>query len=190
MSHWFSGWKLWPDAQKGPVDHAYRQRAWIRPYSLGIPRLMVSAFGVLVFMLPMLSAIIVLFSPGSALLYRLLIAGCFALIAFGVATVVGRIYATGVYVNDFGLRIITVRGMLSFPWTGVVDVSSAAARVKVLGLPLLHANGDLVVVTTRDGGPTTTPLTSLGLDFLGRREGYETAALAVERWWRDTRGPA
>jgi hypothetical protein len=190
VSHWFSGWKLWPDAPKGPVDHAYRQRAWIRPYSPGLPRLMVSAFGVLVFMLPMYSAIIILLSPGTPLVQRLLITASFALIAFGVATFVGRIYATGVYVNDFGLRLITVRGMLSLPWSEVVDVSSAAGRVKVLGLPLLRFNGELVVVTTRDGGPMSAPLTSRGLDFFGRREGYATAALAIERWWRDTRGDA
>jgi hypothetical protein len=148
---------------------------------------MLSAAGVLVFMLPMWSAILILLASSAPLLYRLLITGSFALIAFGVATVVGRIFATGVYVNDFGLRVITVRGMWSLPWAKVVDVSSASGRVRVLGVPLLRANGELVIVTTRDGGLMSTPLTSRGLDFFGRREGYEAASLAMERWWRDTR---
>ena len=185
MSHWFSGWKLWPDVPKGPVDHAYQQLEWIRPYRPGFPRLVLSAIGVLVFMLPMLSVIIVLLSPGTSLIFRLVFAGSFALIAFGVATLVGRIFATGVYVNDLGLRILTVRGMVSHRWTEVVDVSSAPGRVKVLGLPFVRKTGEAVIVTSRDGGPIVTPLTSLGLDFLGRREGYEAAALTTERWWRD-----
>jgi hypothetical protein len=185
VSHWFSGWKLIPDSPKGPVDGAYRQVKLMRPYRPGFPRILMSAMGVVVFLIPMYSAIIILLSPGTPLVPRLLFAGSLALIASGTAILVSRLFSAGVYVSDGGLRIVTIRRMLSIPWSDVADVSSATSRTEILSVPFAKTTGQLVVVTTRDGGPLRTPVTSTGLDFLGRAEAYDAAALALERWWRD-----
>lgn len=190
MNHWFSGWKLWPDSPKGPVDGAYRQTAWLRPYRPGAPRILLSVAGVLVFMLPMYSAIIILLTPGVPLVPRLLVVASLALIAFGIGILVARFFASGVYVNDNGLRLVTLRGMQSLSWREVADISSAQARTPIMGLPFARAPGELVVVTMRDTGPVRTTMTSTGLDFVGRPEAYDAAALAVERWWRDAGGEA
>lgn len=190
MSHWFQGWKLQPNAPRGPVDDEYRQLRWLKPYRIGIARSVLSMFGVVVFMIPMYITIIVLLSPGTALVPRLVITGSFALITTGVGIVVARLFATGVYVNDLGIRVISTRGLTALPWSDVADISSADGRVRVLGLPLVHTQGHFVVVTTRDHGPVRTPVTSTGLDFFGRAEAYDAAALALERRWRDAGGEA
>ena len=185
MSHWFSGWKLVPDNPKGPVGREYHQIRLLRPYRPGLPRIVLSILGVVVFLIPMYSSLIILLGSGTPLIPRLLIAGSFALIAFGIGILVSRFFTAGVYVNDNGIRIVMMRKMLSVPWGEVVDVSSAASRTEVLGIPFARTTGHVVVVTTRDGGPVRTPVISTGLDFLGRLEAYDAAALAVERWWRD-----
>jgi hypothetical protein len=185
VSHWYSGWKFWPEAPKGPVGAAYRQLTWLRPYRPGFPRILLSVIGVIGFLIPMYSAIIVLLNPSSPLVPRLLVAGSVGLIAAGVGILVARFFATGIYVNDLGIRVVTMRGMVSLPWTDVADVSNSDGRTGVLGLPFGSTNGHVVVLTTRDSGPVTTPVTSTGLDFVGRDEAYDAAALAVERWWRD-----
>ncbi|MEO8329878.1 MAG: PH domain-containing protein [Candidatus Nanopelagicales bacterium] len=185
MSHWFSGWRLQPDASPGPLDAAFSQRALIRPYRPGPLRHLASAVGVIVVLIPMYSAIIVLFNPENQLFIRLITALSLGLIACGLGTLVGRLFATGVYVNDSGLRVVTMRRMVSVPWSRVVDVSTTAARLPLLGFPAVRSVGNAVFVTTRDGGPIRTPVTSRSMDFLGRSEAFDAAALAVERWWRD-----
>jgi len=187
VSHWFSGWKLQPDDEPGPVDEKYHQRAWLRPYRAGALRFFLSGVGVLLFFLPMYTAIIVLFNPDTVVSTRLLTAGSLVLIAIGLGGLVGRFFSTGVYVNDNGIRIVTVRRMISLPWTKIADVSNASGPVRLCGIPLIRMNGECVVVTTVDDGPVRTPMTSRSLDFLGRAESFDAAALAVERWWRDTR---
>lgn len=184
MSHWFEGWR--PRAAKGgPVDGAYRQVKWIRPYRPGPWRVVAFLLGGVAFFIPMFSSLIVLLTAQSALGPRLLVSASLALIAIGVGIVVGRLFATGVYVNDSGVRVLTIRSMVTLPWTDVADLSDASARVPVLGLAFLPTSGHAVVLTTRDGGPVRTPVTSKGLDFFGRAQAYDAAALALERWWRD-----
>jgi hypothetical protein len=141
-------------------------------------------------MVPMYSAIIFLLAPGLPLVPRLLVVGSFTLVAFGIGVLVARFFASGVYVSDDGLRLVTLRGMRSMPWREVADVSSAQARTPVLGVPFARTHGQQVVVTMRDTGPVQTTMTSTGLDFVGRSEAYDAAALTVERWWRDAGGEA
>jgi Bacterial PH domain len=157
----------------------------MRPYRPGAPRILLSILGVIVFMIPMYSAIIILLAPGLPLVPRLLVVGSFALVATGIGVLVARFFAAGVYVNDDGLRLVTLRGMRSMPWGEVADISSAEARTPILGVPFARTPGQLVVVTLRDTGPVRTTMTSTGLDFVGRPEAYDAAALTVERWWRD-----
>jgi hypothetical protein len=185
VSHWRSGWKFWPDSPKGPVDDAFRQVAWVRPYRVGFPRVAaVVLLGLLVSYVAS-GGVLVLFSPGPPLLERGLFALVMLPVAVGLGVLVGRLFASGVYVNDEGLRLVTARRTLTARWPEVVDVSDVEGGVGLLGLPAPRLPGRVVVVTLRDLGPVRTPLTSAGPDFLGRAEAYAMAAGAVERWWRD-----
>jgi hypothetical protein len=169
MSHWFTGWKFWPDRAKGPVGDAYRQVAWIRPYRPGPLRVTIAVLGILVTTLPAIIAFSTLLSPGP-FVPRLVYGAAFGLIATGLAIAVTRFFAVGVYVNDAGLRILTMRAVAVFPWRLVTDVSTTSGRV---------------VVTVRDDGPFATPVHRRSPDFLGRPEPFAMASLAIERWWRD-----
>jgi hypothetical protein len=169
MSHWFTGWKFWPDRAKGPVGDAYRQVAWIRPYRPGPLRVTIAVLGILVTTLPAIIAFSTLLSPGP-FVPRLVYGAAFGLIATGAAIAVTRFFAVGVYVNDAGIRILTMRAVAVYPWRLVTDVSTASRGV---------------VVTVRDGGPIATPVHRRSPDFLGRPEPFAMASLAIERWWRD-----
>ncbi len=114
MSHWFTGWKFWPDRAKGPVGDAYRQVAWIRPYRPGPLRVTIAVLGILVTTLPAIIAFSTLLSPGP-FVPRLVYGAAFGLIATGLAIAVTRFFAVGVYVNDAGLRILTMRAVAVFP---------------------------------------------------------------------------
>lgn len=192
MSHWRSGWKFWPDPPKHPVGSAFRQTRWIRPYRPGFPRVAAVVLLALFVSQVVVAGLLVLATPGAPLLERTLVSASILLIATGLGIVVGRLFSSGVYVNDDGLRLVTPRRTLTAPWAEVVDVSDVSGRRGLLGLPQPRLPGRGVVVTVRDLGPVLTPLTSVGADFLGRPEGYDMAAAAVERWWRDAgqRAPA
>ncbi|HUV47861.1 MAG TPA: hypothetical protein VMX11_02685 [Actinomycetes bacterium] len=178
MSHWFTGWKLWPDRPKGPVGAAFRQVTWIRPYRPGPLRVAVAIIGIFVTVVPAFLAFSVLLSPGPVTA-RLVYGGAFGLIATGLAITFARFFAVGVYVNDAGVRILTMRAMAVHPWRLVTDVSTTPAK----GRP--EGTGDRVVITVRDTGPVATPVHRRSPDFLGRPEQFQMASLAIERWWRD-----
>lgn len=185
MSHWRSGWKFWPDPPKGPVGDAYRQVRWIRPYRIGFPRVAaVVGLGLLVSQVAVVG-VLALLAAGGPLLERALVGAATLLVAFGLGVLVARLYASGVYVNDGGVRVVTPRRTLTAPWSEVVDVSEVAGRQGVLGLPVPAVPGHAVVLTLRDLGPVRTQVTSVGADFLGRPEAYAMASGSVERWWRD-----
>jgi hypothetical protein len=176
MSHWYTGWKLWPERRKGPVDDAYRQVAWIRPYRPGPVRIAISLVGVLITTPPSLLAVSALFSAGPVL-DRLIVATAFGLITAGLMIAVTRFFAVGVYVNDAGVRIMTLRTVAVFPWRLVTDVSTTGSPAT--------GDGSRVIITVRDVGPISTPVHRHSPDFLGRPESFAMASLAIERWWRD-----
>lgn len=178
MSHWFTGWKFWPDRPKGRVGSDYRQVTWIRPYRPGPLRVTIVIIGVFVTVVPAFLAFSTLLSPGPVV-GRLVFAASFGLIATGLAIGFSRFFAVGVYVNDAGVRILTMRAMAVHPWRHVADVSTTTMNAEPDG------KGDRVVITLRDGGPVATPVHRRSPDFLGRPEQFQMAALAVERWWRD-----
>ena len=86
MSHWFAGWKFWPDRAKGPVGEAYRQVTWIRPYRPGPLRVLRGARRP-AHDLPALIAFSILLSPGP-FVPRLVYGAAFGLIAAGLAIAV------------------------------------------------------------------------------------------------------
>ena len=185
MSYWRSGWKFWPDRPPGPVDDAYHQVTWIRPYRPGFPRVAVVVLLALVISYFAAGAVLVVLAPSLPLVERGAVALVVGPVVAGLAILVGRLFASGVYVNDYGLRMVTVRRTLTSSWGEVVDVSDVRSSAGLLGWPAPRVPADSVVVTLRDLGPISTPVTSVGADFLGRREAYDMAAGAVERWWRD-----
>jgi hypothetical protein len=176
MSHWFSGWKFWPDRPQGPVDDAYRQVKWIRPYRPGPIRIAISLAGVLFTTAPSFLTIGALLSPGPVV-DRLIVATAFGLITAGLMIAITRFFAVGVYVNDAGVRIMTLRTVVVYPWRLVADVSTT-------GNPA-DGQGGRVIITVRDVGPLATPVHRSSPDFLGRPEAFAMASLAIERWWRD-----
>lgn len=187
MSYWRSGWRFWPEPAKHPVGAAYRQVRWVRPYRPGFPRVMAVALLALIVSQVAVVAVLILVTPGAPLVDRLLLGSAALAATVGVGMLLGRTFASGVYVNDAGLRLVTVRRTLTAGWGEVVDVSDVEGRQALLGVPILSLSGRAVVVTFRDLGPVRTPLTSVGPDFLGRAEAYDMAAGAVERWFSETR---
>lgn len=180
MSYWFTGWKFWPDRPRGPVGSEFRQVTWIRPYRPGPLRVAIALLGIVVTTLPALTAFSALLASGPVV-PRLVFTLSFGLIAAGLAILVTRFFAVGVYVNDAGVRIATIRTMAVYPWRLVTDVSVAtrgSARSD-------GTEGDVVVITVRDLGTIATPVHRRSPDFLGRHEAFTMASAAVERWWRD-----
>jgi len=180
MSHWFTGWKFWPERPKGPVGANYRQVKWIRPYRPGPIRIVLTGVGLIFTVLPALLASSALLAPGP-LLAKFTFALIFGLPAAGLAIAVSRFLAVGVYVNDAGVRIMTMRAVAVYPWRLVTDVSTRTRDAAD------STEGDLVIITVRDVGPLATPVRKNSPDFLGRREAFTMASMAVERWWRDAR---
>jgi hypothetical protein len=178
MSTWFTGWKFWPDKPKGPVGSDYRQVKWVRPYRPGPIRVLVTGLGLLITVLPALLAMGALLSPGP-IIPRFTYMLIFGLPAAGLAILVSRFLAVGVYVNDAGVRIMTMRTIKVFPWRLVTDVSTRSRGDNA------EAEGDLVVITVRDSGPMVTPVRRMSPDFLARGEAFTMASMAIERWWRD-----
>lgn len=188
VSHWRSGWKFWPDRPKGPVDSAYRQVRWVQPYRPGFPRVAFTLGVGLIASYPLAVALVVAFGPTVSFTSRVLFLLTVVLPFIGLMLAVGRGFTTGVYVNDAGMRVVTVRRTLVVSWADVVDVSTVAAHTRWVGVPFVMVPGQVVVVTLRDSGPFRTPITSRGPDFVGRAEAFDMAAGAVERWWRDAGG--
>jgi hypothetical protein len=178
MSTWFTGWKFWPDKPKGPVGSDYRQVKWIRPYRPGPLRWLVTGIGLFITVVPTMLAMGALLSPGP-IIPRFTYALIFGLPAAGLTILVTRFLAVGVYVNDAGVRIMTMRHIRVFPWRLVTDVSTRTRG----GTD--DTEGDLVVITVRDSGPIATPVRRISPDFLARSEAFTMASMAIERWWRD-----
>ncbi|MFZ0325368.1 MAG: hypothetical protein WAN48_14710 [Actinomycetes bacterium] len=190
MSYWRSGWKLWPDQPQGPVDDAFRQVPWVRPYRPGFPRVaFVVACAVLAFY-PLSMGMLLALSPAVPVTARLVFLVGVVLPMVGVLIALGRGFASGVYVNDAGLRVVLLQRTVVAPWSDVVDVSVVRSRARGVGIPFVVVPAEVVVVTLRDTGPFRTSLTSVGPDFVGRAESFAIASGAVERWWRDAGGEA
>ena len=104
----------------------------------------------------------------------------------GVVWLTGRVLLAGVYVADAGVALRGVGVTRRYRWCDVVDVRRVPARCRLLGLaPRVRA--ERVVLVLRDGTDVATPVTGVSPDFLGRAEAFDIAALALDRWWAETR---
>jgi hypothetical protein len=116
-----------------------------------------------------------------------LIAAVMTLVIGGSLALLGsRLMATGVWVNDFGVRIYGLVRSERIPWASVADVRRVHGSTRLLGSPL-RASGDAVWIVLLDGSDRETPVTDRGADFLGRAEAYDMASGAIERWFEETR---
>lgn len=172
-----------PDRHR-PVDADYVQ---VRPVRLHRPGPWRSALVVVLAVLTTWSALAAAVAVVGA---RGLLVKAVVLVAVGlpVAALVwltSRVLAAGPYVTDHALRHNRVLSHTEVEWADVVDVRRVPGPVRMLGIGP-HVEGEQVVVVLRDGSELGTTLTTHSPDFLRRAEAYDVAALALERWWRDT----
>jgi len=180
-----SGWKFWPEREPGPVDDRFVQDKWVRPYRPGPVRVLATFLvGTVAVFTGFTGFLAVLAEPVAwvrlvNLLFTVVVAGSLAV--FG-----SRILAAGVWVNDFGVRILGLVRNDELPWGSVADVRRVDGQARLLGSPL-RRRGDTVWIVLADGTDRETPLSDVGPDFLARSEAYDMAAMAVERWFEETK---
>lgn len=175
-----------PDPNR-PLDDDYVQRKWVRLYRPGpwrtaviVPTVLVLAFLTAVAMVAALSV------PGSLAgrAFGLLVMAAFVAV---LGTITARVMTVGVYVNDAAIRLLTLRSTRVVPWSRVVDVRRVPGPQPLLGMPWLPRHGERVLLVLADGSDLPTPVTTMSPDFAGRAEAYDVSALALERWWHDSR---
>lgn len=179
------GWKFWPDKEPGPLDHAYVQHRWIRPYRPGPIRVAAAlAIGSCAAYLAFTGYLAALSQPS---VIGRIVGILLAIAVAGVpAWTAARLLAVGVYVTDFGVRVLGMLRSDELTWPAVADVRRVPGQVRVLGLPWRHS-GESVWLVLADGSDRQTPLTNHGPDFLGRPEAYDMAAGAIEGWFEASR---
>ncbi|MGD9956980.1 MAG: hypothetical protein AB7O74_04820 [Candidatus Nanopelagicales bacterium] len=117
---------------------------------------------------------------------KLVVVGVVALPLVALYLLTARILSVGVYANDWTLKQNRVGTAYEGDWADVVDVRTITDRVRLLGVGP-HVDGQRVVVVMRDGDEIATTITTHSPDFLLRPEAFDQAALAVERWWQQSR---
>ena len=117
---------------------------------------------------------------------KLVVVGVVALPLVALYLLTARILSVGVYANDWTLKQNRVGTAYEGDWADVVDVRTVQDRVRLLGLGP-RVDGRRVVVVMRDGDEIATTITTHSPDFLLRPEAFDQAALAVERWWQQSR---
>ena len=181
-----SGWKFWPEREPGPVDDAFVQSRWVRPYRPGPVRVLAAGvLGSFAVFTGFAGFLAMLAEPVAwARVVDLLVT---VVIAGSLTVCCSRLMSVGVWVNDFGVRIlglvhneeIELAGRRRRQARGRAPRGCSAARSGALG--------DTVWIVLVDGSDRETPLTDAGPDFLARAEAYDMAAGAVERWFEETR---
>jgi hypothetical protein len=175
-------YRLWPepDREPGPLDDAYRQTRWVRPYRPGPFRLAACLAIVVVLLFATMVSLIAAYGSGSVL--ELGLRGVIAALVYvGLVWTVFRAYLSGVWVTDEGVRVVRPWSTRAWRWGDIADVRSVPGSTRLLGTPV-RVDGHVVVLVFSDGSDVETPLTDRSGDFLGRPEAYDMAATAVEGW--------
>jgi hypothetical protein len=175
-------YRFWPERPPGPLDEAYVQKRWLRPYRPGPFRLLASGVLVFVLMFVTLGGLLGSFAARGVLSLAVWVLVLAAVYAALVAVVV-RCFLAGVWVTDHAVRVTRLLSTRVWRWTDITDVRSVPGPTRVLGLPV-HMPGETVVLVLTGGDEVTTPVGSRSCDFLGRREAYEMASAAVEGWFQ------
>jgi hypothetical protein len=182
-------YRFWPERAPGPVDDAYVQTRWLRPYRPGLIRVATSLLLLAALGLVLQVALLTTFrAPGAVdLAIRIVIA---VVLLLGLGTLFSRCYLSGVWVTDHGVRVLRPLSTRVWAWREVTDVRSVSGPTRLLGSPIALA-GHYVLLVLADGSDVVTPVSDRSPDFLGRREAYDMAAGAVEGWFQlsTRRGP-
>ncbi len=182
-----SGWRFWPEREPGPVDDAYVQARWVRPYLPGPFRVLLTAVITGFAMFTSFAGFLAVFAEPTV--GRRLIVALITLVLGGSLAILGsRLLSSGVWVNDFGVRVLSITGSEIINWESVADVRRVQGRPRLLGSPV-RRSGEGVWLVLKDGSDRETPLSDRGPDFLARPEAFDMAAGAVERWFEGNRSP-
>ncbi len=173
-------YRFWPERPPGPVDDAYHQTKWVRPYRPGPYRVAVCLFLIVVLLYATMASLLAVYGSFGIpeLGLRLLLAGGIYVLLVLVGV---RAYLSGVWVTDDGVRILRPLSTRAWRWADVADVRSVPGPTRLLGTPV-RVGGHAVVLVLSDGTDVETPLADRSADFLGRAEAYDMAASAVEGW--------
>lgn len=169
------GWQFFPERPPGPVDGAYVQRRWVRPYRIGGLRWLLGGAVGLVTAYAAFAGLLLVYTVQTVA--DVVVAGVIALTVIGaLGWLTARVLSVGVWVNDAGVRVLTVARTRQWAWSEVtaVDVADDAR-----GRPALR-------LLLRDGAAQPTPLVRGGLDCR-TDEAFEIATDAV-RGWHDLSG--
>jgi hypothetical protein len=154
---------LWPDSPQGPVDIQARQDRYLRINGRGPLRLaLLFSLSLLTFGVGLIGALVVVSSPTIAALALLGVALA-ALVPF-----MARCWQVGTYVNDHGVRVITLRQTIRVPWADVTSIESSGRGIR------LRTRSESV----------KTQIAPRGLDYVGRPEAYAMAVDRIENWWQ------
>jgi hypothetical protein len=152
---------LWPDRTPTALDGDYVQERLIR-----IPTR--SAVTLIVLML---ASLLLVSLAGSAIIAA---AATSWLLVIPVAVILAtltvlmlRAWTIGTYVNDAGIAVQRLLRTVAARWDDVEAVYEQDGRV---------------IVRTRSGRAFDTTISLRSLDILGRREAYDMAKLALQRW--------
>ena len=165
----------------GPVDDAYAQTRWLRPYRPGVVRVATSLLLLATLGLVLQVSLLTTFrAPTTAdTLVRLAITVVLLVV---LGTVFSRCYLAGVWVTDHRVRVLRPLSTRSWAWSEIADVRSVAGPTRVLGTPLALP-GHAVVLVLADGFRRRHPGVRPVAGLLGRPEAYDMAAGAVEGWF-------
>ena len=174
-------YRFWPERAPGPVDDAYVQARWMRPYRPGIIRVATTVLLIAVLgLVTEVSLLTTFHAPdGATLVIRIVVT--LALLV-SLTLVFSRCYLSGVWVTDEGVRVLRPLSTRVWTWQQITDVRSVQGPIRLLGSPL-DVPGRGVVLVLADGTDISTPLSDRSPDFLGRPEAYDIAADAIEGWF-------
>jgi hypothetical protein len=179
-------YRFWPERPPGPVDDAYAQTRWLRPYRPGLVRVLTSLFLLAVLGLVVQVALLTTFHAADPATLAIRIAVTVVLTG-GLGLAFSRCYLSGVWVSDHKVRVLRPLSTSVWSWSELADVRSVAGPTRLLGSPLA-VPGHQVLLVLADGRDVATPVTDRSADFLGRPQAYSMAADAVEGWFQLGRG--
>ena len=175
-------YRFWPERATGPLDDAYVQTRWLRPYRPGPVRVLTSLALLAVLAAVVQVALLTTFRAADTgtLAVRVLVT---VLLAGALAVLFSRCYLSGLWVTDHQVRLLRPLSTSVWSWSELADVRSVAGPTRLLGSPLA-VRGQRVLLVLADGRDVNTPVTDRSPDFLGRPQAYSMAADAVEGWFR------
>ncbi len=174
-------YRFWPERAPGPVDDAYVQTRWMRPYRPGLVRILSSLVLLAALGLIVQVALLTTFRAADPATLAVRI-GVTVVLVGGLGLLFSRCYLSGLWVTDHKVRILRPLSTSVWTWSELADVRSVAGPTRMLGSPVA-VPGHRVLLVLLDGRDVDTPVTDRSPDFLGRPQAYAMAADAVEGWF-------